>query len=403
MKSMIARRPVFDSQERVFAYDLTGREAVGDSGFLQELGPEQLIAQVFLEIGLDRVADGHTVVVPVNRDMLVGDTLPELPADRVILHIPDSVAADPESVVACTKLAAGGHRLAVPARDLAGSRALLAAAHLIKIDVAALSAPDLAALADSLRNSSARLLATNVLHAGQRDACVNLGFGLFEGYRFSAPELPSGRDVGIEHLNVFRVLKLVRDPAASDQDIETTLQGDVALSYKLLRMVNSAATGGRGISSIGHGLRMLGREQVARWLAILLVTDGGGQGVRGELMQLALIRARMCELFAELVGMRQARGSLFLVGMISVLDQLLDVPVDTLCNAMELAPDLRNALLQRSDFLGTALHLVESYVAASWSNVATASTSLGVDPAQLLPLYLDSLTWAKAHQARVEG
>lgn len=401
--SMIARRPVFDLHERVFAYDLTGQEAVGATGFFQELSPEQLIAQVFLEIGLDRVTDGHTACLPVSRDLLVGGTLPDLPADRVILGIPESIASDAECVMACTKLAAGGHRLAVPVIDLDAPRALLAAAHVIRIDVTAFSAPDLAALADRLREHPARLLATNVRHAGQRDVCATLGFDLFEGYHFSTPETPAIRDVGIEHLTVFRVLKLVRDPDASDLEIETMLQRDVGLTYKLLRMVNSAATGARGISSIGHALRLLGREQVGRWLAILLVTDGNNAGVRGELMQLALIRARMCELFADLANARASRGPLFLVGMVSVLDQLLEVPLERLCDAMELAPELREALLHRSGFLGDALRLVEAYVAAAWSEVASAATALKVDAAQLLPLYLDALAWAKAHQSAGEA
>ena len=111
---------------------------------------------------------------------------------------------------------------------------------------------------------------------------------------------------------VFRVLKLVRDPNAGDQEIEELIQRDVGLSVKLLRIVNSASVGGREIWSIGHALRLLGREQVGRWLTVLLVSDGASDGVRAELTQLALLRARMCELLAEEVGLRQARGPLFL-------------------------------------------------------------------------------------------
>ena len=133
------------------------------------------------------------------------------------------------------------------------------------------------------------------------------------------------------------------------------------LSYKLLRMVNSASTGGRDIWSIGHALRLLGREQVGRWLSVLLVTDGESDGVRGELMHLALLRARMCERVADITGLKQARGSLFLIGMLSVLDQLLELPMASLCDAMDLAPDLRGrahaagGLLRRRTPLGRSL------------------------------------------------
>src|SRR5581483_4920302 len=92
-------------------------------------------------------------------------------------------------------------------------------------------------------------------------------------------------------------------------------------------------------------------------------------GVRGELMQLALIRARMCERLAELTGVPRARGSLFLVGMLSLLDQLLETPMHVLADTMELAPDVRTALLDRGDFYGAVLGLVEGYEQGWWDQV----------------------------------
>ena len=144
----------------------------------------------------------------------------------------------------------------------------------------------------------------------------------------------------VQHVLTFRVLKLVRDQNTSDNDVESLLRRDVALSYKLLRMVNSAAFGGRGIWSIGHALRLLGREQVGRWLALLLVTDTGREGVRAELMHQALVRGRLCELLAEASGIPRAAGPLFLVGILSPLDQLLETPMESLVAQMELAPDV---------------------------------------------------------------
>jgi c-di-GMP phosphodiesterase len=207
------------------------------------------------------------------------------------------------------------------------------------------------------------------------------------------------RDLPIEHLNTFRLLKLVRDPKTPDAEIEEMLRRDVALSYKLLRMVNSAAVGGRDIWSIGHALRLLGRDQVARWLGLLLVTDGSRDGVRTELMTLALVRSRMCELIAEASGVPRARGSLFLVGMLSVLDQLLEVPMATLVESMELATDIRGALLQREEYFGTVLGLVEAYEDGRWARVDQLCAGLDMLPAAMAALYLKSLAWA-AEQVR---
>jgi EAL and modified HD-GYP domain-containing signal transduction protein len=193
---------------------------------------------------------------------------------------------------------------------------------------------------------------------------------------------------------------MVRDPNVGDAKIEDLFRRNVALSYKLLRMVNSTAMSGKDIWSIGHALRLLGREQVSRWLGLLLVTDRVRTGVRAELMQLSLARARMCELLAEASGVPKAGGPLFLVGMVSVLDQLLEVPMEVLVDSMELAPDVRGALLQNADFYGAVLGLVEAYEEGRWDRVDEYAATVGVSPTQLPPLYLDSLGWASEHRRR---
>jgi len=210
------------------------------------------------------------------------------------------------------------------------------------------------------------------------------------------------RDLPIEHVLTFRLLKMVRDPKTNDSELEDVLRRDVALSYKLLRMVNSAAIGGRDIWSIGHALRLLGRDQVARWLGLLLVTDGTRDGVRAELMSIALVRARMCELLADASGVPRARGPLFLVGMLSVLDQLLETPMETLADSMELASDVRLALLSRQEFYGEVLGLVEAYEQGWWDHVDQFAAIVGVSVVALGPLYLESLAWASEHQRRNE-
>jgi EAL and modified HD-GYP domain-containing signal transduction protein len=227
---------------------------------------------------------------------------------------------------------------------------------------------------------------------------MNLGFELFEGYQSGVSKTLTRRSLPTEHLLVFRLLKKIRDPKATDNEIEDILRRDVALSYKLLRMVNSAAFGGREIWSIGHALRLLGRDHVARWLGLLLVVGVEQQGVRAEVMRLSLVRAHMCELLATASGVPRAGGSLFLVGMLSLLDHLLEAPMEQLVESMELAPDVRLALLRREDYYGAVLSLVEAYEEGSWDKVIGLAAGIGV-PQEMLPqLYLDALAWARDQQ-----
>jgi len=401
MEILVARQPVFDRREQLYGYDLVLRRA--DRSDASQPLPEQLVADTFLGIGIDQVAAGRRAFVTVDRDMLMGGAVRLLPADRVVLQLAGRLTDDPELIQVCDQLVWSGYRFALESdRPEELPEEFLRLAEIVKIDVPNTDRQFLSDLAAWLRSFHVRMLAKHVRHRIERDLCTNLGFELFEGYRFTAPETLSRRDLPIEHVMTFRLLKMVRDSKTQDAEIEEVLRRDVALSYKLLRMVNSAAVGGRDIWSIGHALRLLGREQVARWLGLLLVTDGAKDGVRAELMNLALVRARMCELLADASGVPRARGPLFLVGMLSILDQLLETPMETLCDSMELAADVRNALLKREDFYGGALGLVEAYEQGCWDQVDSLSATVGVGAVTLAPMYLDALAWATEHQKPAE-
>lgn len=397
MGLFIARQPIFDSDERVFAYDVAAL-VPGGGGMHVEPTPQALMAELFLEIGIDRFVDAGRVVIPLDRDILVSESLPSLPADRVLLEVPGELDGDPAVAEAIGRMRSAGYQFAVQARRSEWTE-LVSTADVVKVDVTGTPVEHLAALAAQVKRPGVQLLALNVRHRAERDACMRAGFNLFAGYRFAAPENFTKQTVEVQHLLVFRLIRTLRDPSASDAEIEQLLRQDVGLSYRLLRMVNSAAIGAREIWSIGHALRLLGREPLARWLSILLATQVGDSGVHAKLVHLALVRARMCERLAEVVQVPTARGPLFLVGMLSVFDQLLETPMPTLCDSMGLAPDLRKALVGREDLFGAVLTLVEHYVDGAWQAAGAAAESLGVDLTGLPSLYLEALAWAGAEKA----
>src|SRR5262249_7353595 len=157
-------------------------------------------------------------------------------------------------------------------------------------------------------------------------------------------------------------LNLLGSESTTDAALEAAFRTDLGLCYKLLRMVNAAAIGGRGISSISHAMRLVGRRTLQRWLSVILVASLGSQSdVSHEMALTAMTRGRMCELVVTNARRPTDAGSAFIVGLLSLLDVLLEVPMDKILERIDLSDDVRGALVARGGPLAHPLRLVEEY------------------------------------------
>ncbi len=188
----------------------------------------------------------------------------------------------------------------------------------------------------------------------------------------------------------------MRDPRTSDSQAEAVFTSDLGLSHKLLRMVNSAARGGRGIESIKQAVQLSGREEIGRWLALLLVSSIAARGASNrELLHLAVQRGRMCELLAAPSGRNRDAGALFLVGLFSLLDAISGMPMTQLLESIALAPALREALVTRTGPYAVPLSLAEAYEQGEWNSVRQHASLSGLDPSQIGQIYVQSMAWTR--------
>jgi EAL and modified HD-GYP domain-containing signal transduction protein len=394
MDILLARQPIFDARDQVAAYELFFRASARASAASSPPSPDRILADALLGVGLDRVAEHERIYMSVTPELVAQEMVRVLPASRVMLQLDASTAPTSELLEAVGRLNWDGYTFAISNIRGPVAEPLARLAEVAKIDVRAFPGDALGEITASLRGMQVRLLAEHVEHRAAQQQCVELGVELFQGYRFSRPQTLVRRDVPVSHVHTYRLLKMLRTPTSSDSEIEEMVGRDVTLTYKLLRIVNSAAMGGREIWSIGHAIRLLGREPLARWVTLLLLSDIGDSGVQNELTRMAMARARLCELLAKEAGVPRAGQSLFLVGLLSLLDQLLEMPMEELVREMELAPDVRDALLYRTDFFGEILSLAEAYEDGAWDAATALGASLGVDDDVVSARYVEALTWA---------
>jgi EAL and modified HD-GYP domain-containing signal transduction protein len=329
--------------------------------------------------------------------MLLARTYTLMPPSSVVIELLEDVQPDDEVESACEDLVHAGYALALD--DFVWGpeyRRLLELATIVKVDVLDQPAEKLDEVAQRVAPYDVRLLAERVETAQVRAICAGLGYELFQGYYFARPETVVKRALKSDELTIVQAMNVLRDPSTTDVQAEAVFSADLGLSYKLLRMVNSAAVGGRGIESIRHALRLSGRTELGKWLALLLVSSMAARGATNrELLHLAVQRGRMCELLAATTGRDRDSGALFLVGLFSLLDAISGVPMPQLLEAITLAAPLRDALVARTGPYAGALRLAEAYEQGEWGLVTRDAKSSGLDASDLTALYVQSLTWTR--------
>jgi EAL and modified HD-GYP domain-containing signal transduction protein len=388
----VARQPVLDRQERVFGYELLFR---ADWRNMADFGdPDQATARVilntFVDIGVERLVGANYAFFNLTRNLLLRHHDLPFPSTRAALEVPQDISIDAELVQATRELAAQGFSIVLNASMLrSDTRPLFEIAHFVKINALAYEGENLAALVQSLRKYHVKLIAEKVETYQQYDACRELGFDFFQGYFFCKPQIFTESTLPEGKLNVLRLLAALEKPDVEPRELETIIRNDVALSYKLLRCVNSAYFGlSMKVNSIAHGIVYLGVASIRNWARLLVLA--GVEEQSAELLKVALLRARMCELLAPQHS-REVQEAAFTVGLFSVLDALMNAPMRTLLMRVPLTDDIKQALLDEQGPYAKLLVSVRSYERGHWSTLEHTPYS----PQELSQAYLEALDWAE--------
>jgi c-di-GMP phosphodiesterase len=405
MKTLITRQPIFDAGDQIAGYEILFSHAPGaSSDEVIERAANEAVVNALLGVGLDRIADGHPAFINVTRDVLLGGALELLDPAVVVIQLLESVDVDDDVIEACRHYGELGYTVALSSfTHTLDNERLLGVARIAGIDVTQYSADELTMQIALLRMFGVEFLAENVTDAADRQLCLELGFARFKGDHFSRPETLAHNDLAVTHLRTVRVMKQLRDLNSSDHAIEEEFRTDLGLSYKLLRIVNSAAIGGQGIRSISHAIRLLGREALYRWLSLLLLPNEVATDLHRQVLSASLARARFCELLADAGTGHLNSGSAFLAGLLSSLDMYYELSLEETVRPLDLAPEISEALLTRAGPLGAAISLVAAYQIGDWDIVLERCAELKVDEDQLTELYLDSLGWAQERINDLEG
>lgn len=403
LNAFLARQAIFDRHKRVFGYELLFRSSASSDHFDgadYDQATSQVVANSYFAIGLERVLAGKNAFVNFTRSLLLSDFASVLPREASVIEILETVEPDAEVLAACRKLKQQGFRLALD--DFACGRRyepLAELADIIKVDIQAAREKDQEALMKQYGERGIKMLAEKVETLAEFERARNLGYVYFQGYFFARPVILAGREPPAFELHYLALLREILRPELEHLKIEEIVREEVSLAYKLLRYVNSARFSWRTtVDSIRHALALLGDRQIRQWASLAMVSHAGRDKPH-ELVVMTMVRARFCELLGAHVGLSGTESShLFLLGIVSLLDAIMDVRLDQILRQLPVPEDIEETLLGGAGIgnrIARVYELERAWEAGDWDAVAERAGALGTRKDRLTELYVRSIQWAE--------
>lgn len=367
----IARQPIFDLRMKLFGYELLFRDGPKNAFSPAKEASSSVIVDSMMLFDLETLTGNAKAFINLDRSAIMNGAALLLPPGRTVVEILESVEPTPEIVLACHELCARGYALALDDFvDHPKWAPLTAIAKFLKVDFRISQTDEREAMARRYRPRGIHMLAEKIeTQTDQREA-ERLGYSYFQGYFFSKPNMVEGREVPANKITYLRLLEAVSSLEVSHEQIEELLKQEPSLVYKLLRYLNSPLMGFRTeIRSVHHAISLLGDQEFRRWISILaLVAMAGGKPP--ELIRTALTRAYFCEEISGAMGMATDSSDLFLMGLLSVTDALLDLPIEHVLARLPVSQELRLALSHQSSRFSDVYDTVLSYEHADWTKLS---------------------------------
>ena len=401
MDVFVARQPIFDRTRQLFAYELLFRS---DSDSNEFDGSEaasattQLIAHSLLSIGWQKILDGKQAFINFDRSLLLAGLHTVLPKENVVLEILESVTPDEEVVAACRELHSQGYTIALDDFvDHPSYQPLLEMAKLIKVDIRATPIEEQERLLRTYQPRGMAMLAEKVETPEDFAWARRAGYDFFQGYFFARPALVRGKQIPAAKVTCLKVLTEMQRSDLDFERLEKLISEDVSLSYKLLRYSNSALFSRYSeIRSVRQALAMLGEINIRNWVA-LATLPAMADDKPGELVTHSLVRARFCEHLAQAAGISEYKLG-FLMGLFSLLDALIDTPLEEALKQVSIVPAISQALLgasQTQDAFGDVYSLACRYEVGDWTAVAALASRLQIKVSEIGEAYAESTLWAQ--------
>ena len=398
MDVFLARQPIFDEKMNVIAYELLYRAGNdNEANFLNgESATGEVIINSLVLLGLDKITGGKKAFINFTKDTIIKE-LPKLfSSDSLVVEILEDVVPTNEFISECLVLKELGYTIALD--DFISEYEydeIINLSDILKVDFLLTSVDERKLIIEKYRNRNIKFLAEKVETKEEYIEAMEMGYSYFQGYFFSKPVVLSSNDVRTFSATYARILNELNNEEPDYIILGEIIETDMAMSYKLLRLINSPAFSSRNkISSITHALTMLGLKEIRNWISLLMIRDLGKEQP-SEVIITSLIRGKMCELLSKETSLKSRSSEAFLMGLFSLIDVILSRRLDELIDELPLSQDIKDALVDEESDFSNVLSIVKCYEHGEWDVLKILLEKLNINFEKIYYIYLEAIDWVE--------
>jgi c-di-GMP-related signal transduction protein len=396
IKTLLARQGIYNKNGSVYAYELLYREGDALTANVDNLNPlsgdtatSSVITQLFANLDINAIIGNKRAFINFTYNHLIEQIPLLLPKSRIVVEVLETVAVTKPLIANLTNLSQLGYEIALD--DFIFREELLPLielANIIKIDVLNLTVLQIREQLAPLKGFKGKLLAEKIENVTQFNQCIDLGFEYFQGFFLNRPDPCKGQVITENKIHLLKLLSELNNQDVPLERLEEIILQIPKLSYRILRLSNSASLYvGKKFESLMDAITQLGLVQIRNWICLLLLASL--DDVTPDLLERTLIRAKMCETLAKKIGAGNPLQA-YTVGILSTLDGILNEPMNSLLNKIQLSEILNEALLHQKGELGKILKFVIDYEEAKFDELDKTL----IEPKDLTQSYLQGLAYA---------
>lgn len=398
MEIFLARQPIFDIYKKVIGYELLYRSDREFNCFNQINGDiaTSTVISNGINMNLSTLSNNKKVFINFTEKLLYDEVATLLPKELLVIEILENIIPNEHLINKCRKLKENGYILALD--DFIYNKKylpLIEISNILKVDFLKTSIKDKISLVRNFSSYDRKLLAEKIETNEDFEIAKKMGYTLFQGYFFCKPEIIASKKISPVKLNYIRLIRSVYQCEPNFNYIANIIKKDMSLTYELLRLINCLKFyRGNKITSINHAVSLLGLEEIKKWVSLLSLRIIG-EDKPLETVTYSFIRAKFCELMAPKFGFAHRKSELFLTGLFSLIDVLMDRQIEEIINELPISDDIKDTLLQNNGPFNDIISLISSCEKVQWDNIEFIAKSNNLILKDIYQIYMESIKWVE--------